>query len=131
MFDKCMHDFLNLYMYVSILLCYTYVDTVPEYVVFKNHYHGLTKLLFNTNLTPHLIQEGVIAPADHEKLSAINTSTEKAEVVLPKITSGLEAGLTESFYKMLEIMKCYGNRDAQQLSITIENEIAVSKSGEG
>ena len=108
-----------------------YIDAVLEYKIFKDHYHGLTKLLFNTNLTPHLIQEGVIAPADQEQLSAINTSTGKAEMVLPKITSGLEAGLTESFYKMLEIMKSYGNRDAQQLSITIEHEIAVSKSDKG
>ena len=107
------------------------VDAVPEYKIFKDHYRGLTKLLFTTNLTPHLIQERVIALADQEKLSAINTSTEKAEVVLQKISLGLEAGLTESFYKMLEIMKSYGNRDAQQLSMTIEQEIAGSKSGEG
>ena len=45
-------------------------------------------------------------------------------MVLPKITSGLEAGLTESFYKMLNIMKSYGNRDAQQLSIAIEHKMA-------
>ena len=52
-------------------------------------------------------------------------------MVLPKITSGLEAGLTESFYKMLEIMKSYGDYHAQQLSITIKNEIARSKRDEG
>ena len=118
-------------MYVYMLCIILYVDAVPEYKIFKDHYHGLTKLLFNTNLTPYLIQEGVIAPADQEKLSAINTSSGKAEMVLPKITSGLEAGLTESFYKMLEIMKSYGNRDAQQLSVAMEYEIAVSKSDKG
>ena len=52
-------------------------------------------------------------------------------MVLPKVSSGLEAGLTESFYKMLEIMKSYGNHDAQQLSIAIESKLAGSKSDKG
>ena len=119
------------YVYNTNVLYYNYVDAVPEYKIFKDHYHGLTKLLFNTNLTPHLIQEGIIAPADQEKLSAIDTSAGKAEMVLPKITSALEAGITDSFYKMLGIMRSYGNHDAQQLSITMKHEIAGSKNDKG
>ena len=114
-------------MYIKI----NFIDPVPEYSVFKDHYYGLTKLLFNTNLTPHLIQEGVIAPTDHEKLNAIDTSTGKAEMVLPIVTSGLEAGITESFYKMLDIMESYGNSDAQQLSIAIKRKVAGSRKDEG
>ena len=52
-------------------------------------------------------------------------------MVLPKITFGLEAGMTESFYKILRIMKSYGNHDAQQLSIAIEREITGSKRDKG
>ena len=52
-------------------------------------------------------------------------------MVLPKITSALEAGITDSFHKMLGIMKSYGNHDAQQLSIAIEHEIAGSKNDQG
>ena len=88
-------------------------------------------MLFNTNLTPHLIQAGVITPVDQEQLNAINTSSGKAGMVLLKVSSGLETGLTESFYEMLKIMKSYGNRDAQQLCTTIEHQIAGSKTDKG
>ena len=86
-------------------------------------------MLFNTNLTPHLIEEGVIALTDHEAVNAIPTSAGKAEFVLPKITSALTTGETGSFYKILEIMKCHGNHDAQQLSTDIENEIPEPRRG--
>ena len=86
-------------------------------------------MLFNTNLTPHLIQEGVIALSDQDELNAITTSSRKAAFVLPKVTSALETGETGSFYKILEIMKCHGNRDAQQLSDTIASEIPRPRRG--
>ena len=102
----------------------------PEFRVFTKHFNGLTKMLFNTNLIPHLIQEGVIVPMEHEELST-HTSTKKAEVVLSKVSGALESGLTESFYKILKLMKYYGNLDAQQLSTTIEHELSGLPSSEG
>ena len=96
----------------------------PEFHVFKKHYKSLAIMLFNTNLTPHLIQEGVIVPMDQEELSTLS-STKKAENVLLKVSAALESGLTESFHKILNLMKSYGNRDAQQLSTAIENEVST------
>ena len=60
---------------------------VPEVRVFQQHYNELTRMLYNTNLTPHvhLIQEGVIALTDQEELNAIPTSSGKAQYVLPKV----------------------------------------------
>ena len=110
------------------IVCIFAVD-VPELKVFQQHYSGLTTILFNTNLTPHLIQEGVIALTDQEELDAKPTSSGKASFVLPKVTSALKAGETESFYKILEIMKCYGNHAAQQLSDTIASEIPGPRRG--
>ena len=46
--------------------------------------------------------------------------------MLLKVSSALETGFPESFHKILEIMKSFGNRDAQQLSSVIEHEIAGS-----
>ena len=105
------------------------VDVIPELKVFQDHFIGLSGMLFNTNLTPHLIKEGVIALTDQEELDALPTSSRKAAFVLPKITSALMTGKTESFYKILEIMKCYGNHDAQQLSDTIAREIPEPRRG--
>ena len=101
------------------------------YTVFIQNYNSLTKMLFNTNLTPHLIQEEVIVPRDHEELDAIPTSSGKAEFVLQKVSSALETGVTRSFQKVLEIMRLHGNSAAQQLSTTIEYEIAGSEKGAG
>ena len=65
----------------------------------------------------------MIALADQEELNAKPTSSGKAQYVLPKVSSALTAGETGSFYKMLDIMKCHGNHDAQQLSTAIAGEL--------
>ena len=88
-------------------------------------------MLFNTNLTPYLIQEGVISYRDHEDINAISTSIGKAAFVLQKVSSVLETGEPGPFLKILEIMKFHGNSAAQQLSTTIEYEIAESQKGTG
>ena len=80
---------------------------------------------------PQLIQEGVIVPEEREKIAALVTSTEKAEFVLQKVSSALQAGLTKSFCIVLDIMKCHGNLDAQQLSMTIKCEIDGSQKNKG
>ena len=120
---------LSTYSLYSIAILFTVEDAIPELAVFQRHFNGLTRILFNTNLTPHLIAEGVIALADQEELNAKPTSSGKASFVLPKISSALAAGETGSFYKMLDIMKCHGNHDAQQLSTTITNELPEPRRG--
>ena len=116
------------YTYYVIIL-FTVEDVIPEFKVFQQHYNGLSKMLFNTNLTPHLIQEGVIVVMDQDELNAIPTNAGKAAFVLLKVASALETGEAGSFYKILEIMKCHGNRDAQQLCTDIENEIPGPRRG--
>ena len=102
-----------------------------EYKVFKRYYHSLSKLLYSTDVTPYLIQEGVIVPQDQEEIDAITTSSGKAQKVLLKVSLALEAGFSESFKKVLQIMKVYGNCDAQQLSAEIEHKISSSQKDEG
>ena len=102
-----------------------------EYKIFKQHYSSLTKLLYCTDVTLYLIQEGVIVPQDQEEIDAITTSSGKAKKVLLKVSSALEAGLSKSFKKVLQIMKVYGNHDAQHLSTVIKHEITSSQKDEG
>ena len=56
---------------------------------------------------------------------------ERAQKVLLKVSLALEAGFPESFKKVLQIMKDYGNRAAQQLSAEIEREMPSSQKDEG
>ena len=102
-----------------------------EYKVFKEYYVSLSKLLYSTDVTPYLIQEGVIVPQDQEEIDAITTSSGKAKKVLLKVSSALEAGFPKSFNKVLQIMKVHGNHDAQQLSAEIEHKIPSSQKDEG
>ena len=95
---------------------------VSQLNVFKKNYPKLIDMLFITNLTPHLIQEKIITPVDQEILVTLPTNHDKADFVLAKISFALRNGLTGSFYKMLEIMKFYGNRDVKRLATDIEFE---------
>ena len=94
-----------------------------EYNIFKKHYFDLTKLLYLTDLTAQLIQAGVLVPENHQNIDTKDTMEKKATFVLEKVQNALETGFTESFYKMLQIMKYYGSDATQSLSVTIECEI--------
>jgi len=112
---------------ICYFLLYTFVGSDSphpmEYQIFINHYRQLTKLLFQTNLTPHLVTEGVIVISDEEEINSANTLRTKAQLVLSKISAALESGFTESFYKLLKIMKSYGNNDLKQLATLIEKRM--------
>jgi len=79
--------------------------------------------LFQENLVPYLISEKIISPSVGEELDAATTSLKKAQIVLFKISSSLQSGYTELFYKLLKIMKLYGSIDLQKLTAIIESEV--------
>ena len=93
-----------------------------EHRVFTQHYGRLTSL-FHRSLLPHLIAEGVLLQADLEEIDSASTSEKKAHIVLMKITASLDARLTESFYKLLAIMKSHGNRDLQELASLMKTDL--------
>ena len=108
-----------------ILSSYTVSSSTQllEHHVFTLHYGQLTSL-FHRSLLPHLIAEGVLLQADLEEIDSASTSEKKAHIVLMKIITSLDAHLTESFYKLLAIMKSHGNRDLQKLASIMENDLA-------
>ena len=77
-------------------------------------------MLFNTNITPYLVQDRIIDSEHHQKISAAVTNIEKAGIVLPIVSSALKNGYTDSFYKILKVMKNHGNGATQELSDNIE-----------
>ena len=94
--------------------------------IFRNHYDQLTNLLFQTNLTPHLVKEEIVLSSDEEELSYISTSAKKAQFILQKISASLQSGFSQSYYKLLNIMKSHGNNDVKQLAAMMESEMAES-----
>jgi len=79
-------------------------------------------MMFQTNLTPQLVKEEIILPSDEEELSSISTSTKKAQFVLQKISASLQSGFSQSYYKLLNIIKSHGNCDLKQLVAVMESE---------
>ena len=57
------------------------------------------------SLSHHLVSTGIITVDEEEEIMNITTSKEKASFVLRKIARSLEAGVTQSFYTLLRIMK--------------------------
>ena len=88
-------------------------------------------MLFNTNIAPHLVQEKIIDSEDEQKINAAVTKIQKARIVLPIVSSALKNGYTNSFYKMLKIMKNHGNDDTKQLCADIECAITELDGKEG
>ena len=78
-----------------------------------------------------MVQEEIITLEDEQKISAAVTNIQKAGIVLPIVSSALATSRTTSFYKMLEIMKNYGNVNTKQLSADIEHELTGLKGKEG
>ena len=113
-------------MLSAVIIGQSPVTQLVECRVLTNHYCQLTNMLFQTNLIPHLVKEEIILPSDEEELSSISTSTKKAQFVLQKISAALQSGFSQSYYKLLNIMKSYGNCDLKQLAAMMESEEAKS-----
>ncbi|XP_065903585.1 putative leucine-rich repeat-containing protein DDB_G0290503 isoform X3 [Dysidea avara] len=103
---------------------------IRQHNIFTKHYGKLTTLLFQANLTPHLIAEGVLVPADEEEINFASSSAKKAQIVLLKIAGSLDARLPEPFYKLITVMKSHGNNALKQLATVIENEIVDSSTAD-
>ena len=68
----------------------------------------MTSILPVKSLSQHLVSTGIITIDEEEEIMSIATSKDKALFVLRKIARSLEAGVTQSFYTLLTIMKRHG-----------------------
>jgi len=90
--------------------------TSPEYHVFKKQYSSLVNTLKTTDLYRYFVSEEIITLAENDEISAESNPNKKVEVLLRKVSSPLESGLTKSFYMMLEVMASYGNTATKELA---------------
>ena len=102
---------------------------MSELEVLNDHYAKFIRMLFNTNLSAYFVQEGIITQDDLDVLANIKPKSEKSEFVLSKLHSALQVGLTASFYKILKIMKNYGDCSVKEFSTNIEQELSKKNKG--
>ena len=120
---KSLHDFLmmlmhihpisnsfNMYEVLALHELFTVVNVagIEEYKVLKASYDKLASILPVKSLSHHLVSTGIITVDEEEEIMSITLSREKASFVVRKIARSLEAGVTQSFYTLLTIMKGHG-----------------------
>ena len=104
---------MHVYMYVDtylntlLILCLSKISIFTETIkeVFDRFYHRLIKILPVKNIKSQLVSTEIITLDDSEE---IDVSENKSSYVLEIIAKSLEAGITRSFYELINILNDYG-----------------------
>ena len=99
-----------------------------EETVFTENYARLTNVINIHTLIPYLIQNKVITTDDASDITSCKRDSEKAMKLLEYISHHLQAGYTESFHIMLDIMKTRGTIAEQKLANEMESSLLVKSS---
>jgi len=102
-----------------------------EHTVFIKYYSDLINTLRNTDLTQYFVTESVITVCDSEEITFASSPSVKSAILLRKISAPLEANLTSSFYKMLDIMAEHGNATTKELSAKIRKALQLDQINDG
>ena len=96
-----------------------------EYNTLINVYGKLATVFHDKNYLFHFVSAGIIPPDSASQMYTLS-DVDRAVCILTNISTPLECGEKQSFYKMLEIMQAHGNINAQRLA----EDIKVSVRGE-
>ena len=118
---------IELCMYTMLCTNFVAAPNLPEYEVFTKFYSKISGSLSVSTFCPHLVTEEIITHT--EQMEILNSSqTEAPSLLLSKISSTLKAGLTQSFYKFLDISDSYGNIDCKAVTTNIRKRLLELKS---
>jgi len=73
-----------------------------------------------------MVKNGILVLSDVQDVNSAATSMKKAELVLTKIAGSLDACISEPFYKLITVMKSYGNDALKQLATIMERESSTN-----
>ena len=93
---------------MCIMTCVYVFYFIGDLKIFQKFYSKLVKLLPISKIAHELVSAEVITVDDIEEINGIPRSTDKAKYVLNIIVKSLEAGITSSFYALLNVMSDYG-----------------------
>lgn len=116
---KCGHQYYCQFVVIAFLF---YVVGFKEFKVFTSFFDKLANILPTQNIITQLISVNIITIGDSEEIESIARTKEKAIFVLRKVAHSLDAGITESFYKLLTIMGDHKG-DARILATEIQQEL--------
>ena len=79
-------------------------------------------------LSPHFVSCNIISPAEQLKILSIPSPIEAAGLLLSKISCALDVGITEGFYKFLNIVDQYGSNDSKTVNTAMRKRLLEMKS---
>ena len=103
-----------------------------EYNLLINFYGKLATMFHAKNYLFHFVSAGIVPPDSASQMDSL-PDIDRAVCILTNISTPLECGEKQSFYKMLEIMQAHGNIHAQELaedikaSVRVEDPVVKSK----
>ena len=109
--------------------CYVFTDNYSaEYEVYICYYSQIVNSLPVETLSPHFVSHNIISPAEQLKILRVPSPIEAAGLLLSKISCALDAGITEGFYKFLDINEQYGSIDSKTVNIAMRKRLLEVKS---
>ena len=87
--------------------------------VFTDYYSKLKSVLPIKTLTGHLVTKRIISFEEEEEIRLAPLHSESTHLVLKKIASSLQAGITCSFDELLLVMEHHGNISCAELASEI------------
>ena len=100
-----------------------------EKEVFRRNYASFCDILkHEDSLHTHLVGKNIISPDELENIRSKSVA-EKGPTLLRHISGPLDAGHTDGFYGLLEIMREYGKPDTQEFSKNIKHKCQSNRKG--
>ena len=74
-------------------------------------------------MSAHFVAQNLISQPDQLEILSITSPRKAASLLLSRISSAVEAGVNESFYKFLDIAEKYGGIDIRNISLAIKGKL--------
>ena len=103
-------------------------EVSAEYEVYICYYSQIVNSLPVETLSPYFVSDKIISPAEQLEISSVPSPIKAAGLLLIKISCALDAGITESFYKFLNITEKYGSIDSKTVTSAIRKRLLEMKS---
>ena len=99
-----------------------------EYEVFICYYSQIVNSLSVKTLSLHFVSHNIITYVEQLEISSVPSPIKAAGLLLNKISCALVAGITEDFYKFLDITEQYGSIDSKTVITTMRKKLLDMKS---
>lgn len=100
----------------------------PEFEVFIEYYSQIISSLSFETISPYFVSQHIITQAEQLEILSFSSPIKAASLLLCNIASALNAGITESFYKFLDISEQHGHIGSKAVTTDIRKRLLELKS---